>query len=104
MPIPNAESAFIPAEKLDNYLLNPAHPVGGPEARCFIALGYEIDEPGRLESNLVEVVRTSDDYVVDQTRFGVKYTVRGQIESPNGRRANVRTVWIVEADALSPVW
>lgn len=102
MPIPNAGSALIPPEKLSDYLLNPAHPVGGTKARWFISLGYHPDNPGQLESDLLEIVRSSSDYLDEPTRFGVKYVVRGRIESPSGRRANVRTVWIAETNAPRP--
>lgn len=102
MPIPNAESAFIPPEKLSAYLLNLAHPVGGPKARWFISLGYRPDNPEQLESDLLEIVRSSSDYVDEQTRFGVKYVVYGELRTPNGSRANVRTVWITEIDMPQP--
>ena len=102
MPIPNAQSAFIPPEKLADYLLNVTHPVGGPKARWFISLGYHPDSPDRLGDDLLEIVRDSSEYVDKVTRFGVKYTVRGQLESPNGSRANVRSVWITETDMPQP--
>ena len=70
MPIPNAETAFIPKEKLSSYLLNSAHPVGGPKARWFISLGYDPSDPDRLEADLLEVVRDSSDYVDEATKFG----------------------------------
>lgn len=102
MPIPDAESAFIPPEKLSNYLLNLTHPVGGPKARWLISLGYHPDNPDQLESDLLEIVRNSSDYVDETTRFGVKYVVFGQLQSPNGNLANVRTVWITETNVQQP--
>jgi hypothetical protein len=102
MPIPNAQSAFIAPEKLTDYLLNVTHPVGGPKARWFISLGYGVDTPEQLAEDLLELVRNSSDYVDEVTGFGVKYTVRGQLESPNGSRATVRSVWIVETDMPQP--
>ena len=102
MPIPNSESAFIPTEKIGNYLLNLAHPVGGSKARWFISLGYHPDNPNQLESDLLEIVRNSADYVDEQTQFGVKYVVRGQLESPNGGLENVRSVWISETNVPQP--
>ena len=102
MPIPNAESAFIPPEKLGDYLLNLAHPVGGPKARWFVSIGYHPGNPDQLESDLLEIVRNSVDYVVEETRFGVKYVVSGQLRTPNGNLASVRTVWITESDVPQP--
>ncbi len=102
MPIPNAESAFIPPKKLTNFLLNLAHPIGGPKARWFISLGYHPEDPDQLETDLLEIVHNSSDYLDERTLFGVKYVVLGQLESPNGSLANVRTVWITEANVPQP--
>ena len=102
MPIPNAEFAFIPPEKLSGYLLNLSHPAGGPKARWFISLGYHPDNPDQLETDLLEIVHKSSDYVDEQTRFGVKYMVRGQLQSPGGSLANVRTIWITETNVPQP--
>jgi hypothetical protein len=41
MPIPHADDAVIPAEKLTAYLLNPLHPVGGLKAVWLLSLGYQ---------------------------------------------------------------
>ena len=102
MPIPNAASAFIPPTKLSGYLLNLARPVGGPKARWFITLGYQSDNPDQLETDLLEIVRNSSNYVDEQTAFGVKYVVRCQVESPTGILANVCTVWITEINGPQP--
>lgn len=99
MTIPNAQSAFVPTDKLGDYLLNVAHPVGGPKARWLMSLGYHPDRPDQLAEDLMELVGTSSDHVDESTRFGVKYIVRGQLDSPSGTRVNVVTVWIVESDS-----
>ncbi len=102
VPIPNAQSAFIPPEKLTQYLLNVTHLVGSPKARWFMSLGYHPESPDQLGGDLLEIVRKSSGYVDEVTEFGVKYTVRGWLESPNGSRANVRSVWITETDIPHP--
>ncbi|MEX2286896.1 MAG: DUF6883 domain-containing protein [Planctomycetaceae bacterium] len=102
MPIPNADSAFVPPQKLRDYLLNSSHPVGGPKARWFLALGYHPSRGERLEADLLEIVHNRSDYVEEQTRFGMKYVVRGELDSPNGTRADVQTVWIVETNMTAP--
>lgn len=102
MPIPNAESSFVPSGKLSGYLLNRDHPVGGTKAEWFISHGYDPDTPGQLRSGLLEMVRNSSDYVVKETRFGVKYVVKGRLESPVGHHAVVYTVWITETGSRRP--
>ena len=102
MPIPDAEFAFIPPEKLTDCLLNLAHPLGGSKARWFISLGYHPNNPDRLESDFLEIVRNSSNYVDEKMRFGVKYVVSGQLQSPNGNLASLHTVWIIELDVPQP--
>lgn len=102
MPIPGAESAFIPPKKLSGYLLDPTHPVGGSKARWFLSHGYETKDPDRLATDLLRVVHDSSEFEKEETRFGVKYVVRGQLETPNGGLANIVTVWIAEIDVSQP--
>ena len=35
------------------------------------------------------------------TPHGVKYIVDGELTTPDGRRPNVRTVWLIEAGATT---
>ncbi len=41
MKIQNASQAYIPKEKLHDYVLSESHPVGRYKAKFFRALGYE---------------------------------------------------------------
>ena len=102
MPIPNAASAFIPPEKLTDYLLNVQHPVGGSKANWFLGLGYQAAQPTILEQDLLALVRASDDYSEAVSPFGTKYVVSGIITVPRGVEVNLTTVWIVEAGKDHP--
>ncbi len=102
MPIPGADHAFIPPEKLRDYLLNPEHPVGGPKAQWFVSMGYDPDAPQRLAADLLAVVHGAEDYSSEATAFGAKYIVAGSVTVPIGRRANILTVWIIETGTSAP--
>jgi uncharacterized protein DUF6883 len=102
MPIPNADAAHVAQEKLNDYLLNLSHPVGRSKAKWFVSLGYDPAEPMVLEQDLLKQVRTSDDYTEKGSPFGTKFVVSGIIAAPNGDRANVTTVWIVEPSDNRP--
>jgi hypothetical protein len=41
--LPNAARAIVEQHRLRQYLLNPAHPVGGSKAAFFIAHGFTAD-------------------------------------------------------------
>ena len=102
MPIPEADTAFVPHEKLSDYLLNDQHPVGASKAKWFRSLGYDPANVGVLEQDLLRMVQTSADYDEKSSLFGTKYVVSGKISTPNGVDANVTTVWIVEPTDKRP--
>ena len=39
---------------------------------------------------------------VEETRFGMRYTVEGAINSPDGRNPSVRAVWFVRHNETAP--
>jgi hypothetical protein len=94
MPISNANKAVIPPEKLAAYLLNPLHPVGGPKATWLLSLGYQSEAPQQLATDLLAIVRTSDDFTALEDPFGVKYVVRGSVRTPSGKVVILQTIWI----------
>ena len=102
MPIPNADNAVVPDEKLGGYLLCESHPVGGAKARWFFSLGYRVDQPERLEEDLLDLVRRSEVFRMETSPFGVKYMVSGPISPPSGRAVALLTVWIAEAGTTGP--
>lgn len=52
MVLPNCSKAVIAPEKLRDYLLSPAHPIGRYKALFFRTLGYDQTSWQQLESDL----------------------------------------------------
>lgn len=102
MPIPNADSAYVPEEKLRDYLLNEQHPIGWGKAKWFLSLGYNVADLGRLEQALLDVARTCEHYAESTQRFGTKYVASAKITAPSAAEVNVTTVWIVEPPDTRP--
>lgn len=96
MPIPNAEHAVITEEKIRDYLLNASHPVGGPKAIWFAAIGYSTENWQDLANDLLQVARISEDFTAKSSPFRVKYEVSGVLGRPRFQPALVQSVWIVE--------
>ena len=94
--IPNYERAYIPGQKLNEYLLSETHAIGKAKAKFFRSLGYNDDNVERMERELIHIART--EFITEETKtyFGIKYTVDGEISTPNGISAKVRTIWITE--------
>ena len=96
MPFPHAEDAIVSEEKICNYLLNLAHPVGGPKAIWFHSLGYLLNDWQVLAADLLRVAVTCEDFVAKPSPHGVKYETTGEISVPPHHPGHVTVVWISE--------
>jgi hypothetical protein len=102
MKLPNADKAIVSRETIEDYLLNALHPDNGGKALFFLALGFRQEDWQRLGSALRQI---AGDYSVSNnvaSPHGVKYVVTGRVETPNGKRPLVRTVWIVDRGEAVP--
>jgi hypothetical protein len=94
MNLPHHEQAFVPPEKLSDYLLSLSHPIGRSKAVFFRALGYDENNTERLVEALLNIARTGDVRDTIETKYGVKYVVLGELTGPGadgvdcGQRAN----------------
>ena len=100
--LPNAPAALVPPRKVNKYRLSLGHPVGGAKARFFRRLGYDDENSGMLEEELVRLAR--DGELLDRipSAYGVKYIVEGRIRTPSGRDARVTSIWLIEAGRHRP--
>jgi len=71
-------------------------------ALFFNNLGFRNDQPDVLRRALLQHVADNAVSSVQQTPFGVKYLIDGQISGPTGAAAAIRSVWFVEAGERSP--
>jgi lysophospholipid acyltransferase (LPLAT)-like uncharacterized protein len=102
MKLPNAENAIIPSDKLTDYLLSQSHLIGRWKARFFLSIGFRETKVDELKDALINVAKNGEVKATITTEFGVKYVVGGVILGPGGRRAAIRTVWVVETGQDRP--
>jgi hypothetical protein len=102
VPLPNADLAIVPDEKVRDYLLSPDHRIGRSKARFFSALGFTPEAWPRLRDALLAHAREGTATRGEATVFGQKYTVRGIVEGPSGRAAAVVSAWIVPRGEAAP--
>ncbi len=95
MRLPNSDRAVIDLAKLRDYLLSTSHSVGRFKARFFESLGYSADNWERLEADIRDLIDDTEARLSEKTEYGQKYEVRGSMTGPDGRSAEVVTVWIV---------
>ena len=101
-PLPHADQAIIRPEKITAYLLNDAHPDGGPKSRFFKRFGFTSDDPDVLAAALLNHAATHDVVATATTIVGTKYQISGPLPSPDGRMPIVKTVWIILENETSP--
>ena len=85
-----------------DYLLSREHSVGRFKAAFFEALGYTLADWARLQRDLLDLGRNGDAAEGQSSPFGRKYEVRGSLEGPSGRRAEVVTVWVILVGETAP--
>ena len=95
MRLPNGDRAEL-GSKLEDYVLNPAHPDGRHKARVFkAALGITHYNYEALVEALLEAAANSDEVeVVGDNGFGIEYIVRLPVTTHRGSRV-VKARWIV---------
>ena len=56
----------------------------------------------QLEADLLDLAVSGDARIGQKTEYGKKYEVRGRLEGPSGKSAEVVSVWIVLEDEEIP--
>jgi hypothetical protein len=92
-PLPHAANASVELRRLQDYLLNVAHPVGGPKARYFTARGFSRDGAEQFRMALVTHGRMNSVTRIVETAWGPRYTVECQCLTPDGSNPCIRTIW-----------
>jgi len=86
-------------DKLDRYLLNPDHPVGGSKAKWFeSALGFDRSNADKLANQII--FDESSAVETGVTQHGTKFNQIIAITGENGRVINVTFGWIRNNDGI----
>jgi hypothetical protein len=102
MKLPNARLAKVEREKIADYLLNADHPDNGGKAAFFFALGFHRDDWEPLANTFRRLAITYSVTRSMESVHGKKYIVDGAIDTPTGKNASVRTIWIVDSGETVP--
>ena len=102
MKIPEWENAYIPVEKIEEYLLSKTHPIGKSKALFFNRVGYTLQNKTLLINDIHTIVKDNSVARNIETEFGTKYIVKGTIGERFGKQVVVVTVWIIEEDTSFP--
>jgi hypothetical protein len=87
----------VEREKIEDYLLNAAHPDNGGKATFFEGLGFRREKWEALAKAFQRMATEAEIAQSLDSPHGRKYVIFGQVESPGGESARVQTIWIVDA-------
>jgi len=88
--------------KIEGYCLNPSHPRGRHKARVFHdALGLRLADAPWLRGAILNAARIEEAVEMATDQWGSHWRLDASIER-QGRRAMVRTIWIVPTGEFVP--
>jgi hypothetical protein len=102
MKLPRAAEAVVPRAKVEQYLLNPGHPVGGSKADFFHHFGFRREDWSALADALKQHAFDHTVASRSEDEDGATYLVEGPLSTPSGRAPQIRSVWRVDAGELAP--
>jgi len=102
MKLPNQEKAFVPKEKLTEYLLSETHVDGAPKAEFFRHYGFGPDNWAELAQALLNHSAEHDIVAEGSTPFGTRYVIEGRLRAADGRQPNLRSIWFVDTGTDAP--
>ncbi len=86
---------IIAPEKVRDYLLLPKEE---DDKSIFLSLGgFERNNWQVLEKALREQILTLSAEWIADTPYGKKYSIRGALNSPNGKRLFIVSIWILDS-------
>jgi len=102
MTAPNWLRAEVNPRKLLDYLLSTTHPRGRSKAAFFRAIGFTTANHSELAEALRGHALNGYATVCETTRYGTLYQVDGEIISPSGKPAYLRSIWLVRPGGDTP--
>lgn len=100
MNLPHLDQALVETQKITGYLLSEEN--SGGKAAFFVAMGFSEAQPEALRQALLAHAATHEVARISETIHGVKYSIDGTMQTPDGRAVLVRAVWIVDAGGEVP--
>ncbi len=102
MKLPHVENAIVPEPKITLYLLNTDHPRGKAKAAFFTRFGFSVAQWEVLRDALLIHVTKNDVANTVDTAEGTLYTIEGELDTPDERQPQIRTVWMIDTDSITP--
>lgn len=102
MKLPNVDQAVLPEAKFVHYLLSLEHSTGRSKAVFFMRFGFTLNEWEILRDRILDHARDHEVARTEETPYGTRTIIEGEIRSPDGRNPPIRSVWFVERNSDIP--
>ena len=96
--LPNYKGAYIPSNKLKNYLLNPTK--DPCKSKAFKALGYNMKNADRLEADILDGLKHNSGATFTPNKFGTPAEVVMTLGIT--KQVKVRTAWMYDTGSNKP--
>jgi hypothetical protein len=91
--------AIIPEAKITKYLL--IYLPKDNKSTFLKKAGYNIDNWQQLEQDIRQQILPLNALSTENTKYGQKYEIIGELTGPNGITLNVITVWIIDHQGVT---
>ena len=102
MKLPSRNNLIVEREKIIGYLLNLNHPYGATRARFFVARGFSVESWSVFADALREHGCAYEIIASRETGYGPRYVVEGDLRTPSGPQASIRSVWQFDHGSIAP--
>jgi hypothetical protein len=89
--------AAVAERKVRDYLLSRTHPTGRHKAVWLLAHGFTPEAWAMVAEALKLHAAAHEVTSVEESPFGTRYVVEGELVTPDGHNPLARTVWFIEA-------
>ena len=95
--IPSADKAYIPDNKVVNYLLKP----GANHYEEFVSVGYSKEDPARLKNDMLDGLKNNEAKIYEANEHG---NVSFEVDMTLGvmTKKKFRTAWVIDKGADFP--
>lgn len=91
---PPVENYVLNSSKITHFILKQDHKDNKGRYKFFFDFGFKLSKPHILARAILKHHRTAHRFTLQNGRVGdIRLVLDGPIETPDGRGANVRTVW-----------
>jgi hypothetical protein len=102
MKLPNLNTATVPQAKITQYLLSSTHESGKGKAGFFTHFGFSVEEWHELAKALLQHAAENEVAKVEDSPFGRRYVIEGEVPTPDRRTPMVRAVWFIDNEQEVP--